>query len=991
MIRHAVTRPVSTLTAVGALVALGLFSLFQLPVSLLPRLERPTIRVTIEAPTWSRENLLERVVEPMEPRLLSVKGATSVRSLVRDGRAVLFLESDWFVDSDRFHIEVERRLADLRRDADVETTVELRPADRFPVAEVAVTGGDSAGARTAFVRDLLQPEISSLQGVSQVEAVGLTPRRVVVRPWAAELAARGMTAADLEQRLRLVGVPFPTGEARRGARVSPLVIEEDVHSLRELRRLPIGRRNGARLGDVAEVGVETVTTGQFARVDGQSAVLVRVFRAPGANGIALVNRVRKLVDTLDHQHREAHVAVVRDRSAEIVYALGLLGLAALIGLVTGALILRLTLGSWRHALTLAAIVPGAGLASFTAFYFFHISLNLISLSGLGLAIGLLVDSAIVVLEAIENARATGEEEPAVQGTRKVAGAVVAAFLTTAVVFLPLIYLTGLARAFFGIQAFVIVTSLLFALLLSLTLTPVLNRRAKTGTPRAATGLTSYRSMVANAIEHPRVVFLLATLLVGGGALLLPQLPRELMPTGRSREVQVQYYLPGTLGPVHRSDLGERLVHRVSGMVARFHPESVIASQAAAAPLSAPDDPDGEIVMRFGEAAVARRALAKLQHSDLGVPGVLAQATLHPTALLEAAQRAGGRYEILVTAGTPTESRTTARRLLERLRQTNGLQIAPDSMLEEQPLLRFDLTAAGDGAIDPATLRNQVSAGLGEKSAGRATIPGVEPEILLRPTQAPRLEALPVKGSSGKDVVPLGTWASLREDRQPKVVERQDGHWASRIAVLRPDPAGMAKLQQLVNGTSWGVGTSVHLGGEAWELQRSFRQLTFLLVLSLLLVLFTVTALYESLTVSLVIMATIPLGLAGAVGLLFASGQTLNVMSFLGLVLLAGIVVNNSIVLIHRAEQLRKAGDDLRQAVMLAATERYRPILITTLTTLAGMIPLAMLGGEGVELRRALSLAVVGGLVTSTAASLLLVPTLYYVVHRQRGAASQADG
>lgn len=981
MIRAAVTHPVATFTAVGALVAVGVFSLLHLPVSLLPRLERPVARISIESHGSSREHLLEHVVEPLEPRLLSIEGAIGVRSLVVDGRAVLHLQSDWFVDPDQLLIDVDRRLSNLGNDPTLQYTVELRPADRSPAVAVVVTGAD-ASARTAFVQHLLVPELGSLQGVARVEPVGLSPRHVVVRPNGAQLTAHEMTAADLLDRLRSVGVPLPVGKARRGARVSPLVVEQAVESLGELRRLPLGGPGGPELGDVAKVDLETVATGSFARMDGEDAVLLRIYRAQGSNGIALVARVRRTIEQLDGREHRFHLGVVDDRSSEIIEALELLGLAALIGLVAGALVLRLLLGTWRHALALAAIVPGAGLASFVAFYVSNLSLNLISLSGLGLAVGLLVDSAIVVVEAIESARAAGEEEPAVRGTQRVAGAVVAAFLTTAVVFLPLIYLTGLARAFFGIQAFAIVTSLLFALLLSLTLTPVLNRGSRRAARAGAPGLAGYRRALDWAVEHPAAVSIAALTLVAAGVVVVLALPRELMPAGTAREVDVAYNLPSSLDNRQQEALGKRLARLVARTATPFQPRSVLDAQAPVDPLAEPDRPAGEMLLRFADPRTARRALSRLQRPDVALAGVPVDARLRSTALQEAARWAGGRYEVLASAETREATARLEGRVRALLQEIPGVRVSEPPTSRSQTALRMELDPLATGLIEPEDLRRQISAGLGDEDAGWVEMPGVEPGIVLAPTETPGLTLLPVVGRGQAGVVPAGAWTRLVGSARQEVADRQDGRWTARIPVGRMSEAARRSLERKLGSLSEPQGETVHLGGEAWELQRSFRQLSLLLALSLLLVFLTVTALYESVAVSAVVLATIPPGLAGALLLLAATGQTLNVMSFLGLVLLAGMVVNNSIVLVHRAEQLRKEGEELGDAVRDAAAERYRPILMTTLTTLVGMIPLAALGGQGVELRRALSLAVVGGLATSTLASLLLVPALYRSVRRR---------
>ncbi|HEX3555444.1 MAG TPA: efflux RND transporter permease subunit, partial [Thermoanaerobaculia bacterium] len=483
MIRRAIERPVSTLLGALTVVVLGVFSLLRLPVSLLPALERPSLILTAAASGYAREEVLERITRPLEQRLGALAGVTAVRSTTGDGWARVRIESEWQTDADRLRIEAERRIAGLEV-AGATLTVELAAGDPEPIAEVAVFGG-SGTARAAFTREVLAPELARLEGAGRVETLGLAPLHPVVRPHAAALAARGLTAADLVARLRSVGAAVAAGRARAGAVARPLLVREDATSLDALRALRIaGPRGESVLGDVAEVGLEEVRDDSFFRLGGREGTLVRVFRAPEANAVALAARVRERVAALSRRSASGlKVEVAADRSAEVVAALKELGIAALLGLGLGVAVLRFLLGRWRPTFALAVAVPASLLAAFSGFHLAGLSLDVVSLAGLALAAGLLVDSSIVVLESIETARARGEEDPEIAGARQIALPVIAGFLATAVVFLPLIYLKGLARAFFGAQAFAIVASLAASLLFSLTVTPVLARSRGSRRPR----------------------------------------------------------------------------------------------------------------------------------------------------------------------------------------------------------------------------------------------------------------------------------------------------------------------------------------------------------------------------------------------------------------------------------------------------------------------------------------------------------------------------
>ncbi len=995
MIRRAIERPVSTLLGALTVVVLGVFSLLRLPVSLLPALERPALEITATAPGSAREELLERVTRPLEQRLTAVSGVTAVRSSTGDGFARVRVESEWQTDPDRLRIEAERRLAGLEATG-VTLAVELVAGDAEPIVEVAVFDGPSdnksGAARTAFTREVLVPELARLDGAGRIETLGLAPLHPVVRPRAAALAARGLTPSDLVARLKPVGTAVAAGRARAGAAVRPLLVREDASSLDALRALRLqGPKGESVLGDVAGVSLEEVRDGSFFRLAGREGTLVRVFRAPEANAVALAARVRERTAELGKRAAAGlRVQVVADRSAEVAAALRTMGLAALIGLALGVAVLRLMLGSWRPTLALAVAVPASMLATFSAFHLCGVPLDVVSLAGLALAAGMLVDSSVVVLESIATVRARGESDPEVEpevaGTKQIALPVVAGFLATAVVFLPLVYLQGLARAFFGAQAFAIVASLAASLLFSLTVTPVLARDRRAGGARGRTpGRAAYLRLLDGALARPAAPVLAALAATAMALLALAVLPRELVPDAETRDLVVRYRLSSDLAPEAARRLGGIVETRTAAVAGAQ--VGRLAWQSSESDLSAGDAGEtGRIELRFADPASAARARKKLRAALSRLPDVEVWVEPRTSAFLQSIERAGRRLEVVASAATPERATALARRVEERLGGAAGLREAGLRRDRDRAalLLSWDVPRLAALGADRDQLEQQVRAALGEQTAGRARIDGVEPGIVVRPTQQEDPALLPVLANGkadGPGVLPLGALARFDAGSRPPVLEREDGLAAVRLAF--DGALGNLDPEALLRGVARAADEQVAPGGQALELRRAFGQLRLALSLSLLLVFLAVAALYESLTTPLVVMTTVPVALGGALGLLAAAGQTLNVLSFLGLILLAGIVVNNAIVLVHRIEDHLRAGSAVDAAVHQAGAERYRPILMTTLTTVAGMLPLALLGGEGVELRRSLALAVIGGMTLSTFASLLLVPVLYRFVHRAR--------
>ncbi|HEX6863157.1 MAG TPA: efflux RND transporter permease subunit, partial [Thermoanaerobaculia bacterium] len=683
-------------------------------------------------------------------------------------------------------------------------------------------------------------------------------------------------------------------------------VREDVASLDALRAVRVDQ---SYLGDVARVGLEEVEDGTFFRLDGEEGVLVRVFRAPEANAVALARSVRERVGELAGRTGSGpRPRVVSDRSGEVVAALGELGLAALIGIALGAAVLRVLLGRWRPTFAMMVVVPASLLTSFAGFHLAGASLDVVSLAGLALAAGMLVDSAIVVLESIETARAAGDPSPAVTGTKEVALPVIASFLTSAVVFLPLIYLEGLARAFFGVQAFAIVVSQAASLLFSLTVTPVLsgNRPARQDAGRSP-GRRAYLGLLDAALARPGLTVLAGTATALVAVLALAVLPSELVPDAASKELVVRYRLAPDLSPEAARTLGLQVADVGAGLAPAR--EGVNPSPTSLATQLAEDESreeTGRVILSFSSPDEARRARKTLAAALSRLPDVEVWVEPRTSAFVEPIERAGRRLEVVATAATPEKAKALAGQVRERLGETPGLREVALRRNRPQPalLLTWDTTRLARLGADRGRIEEQVRQGLGEQAAGRIRMDGVEPEVLVRSSeQDPELLPVGVPGIA-PNPVPLRALARLDPGLRPAVLERLDGRPAERLVF-----EGEARNPEALLS-----GLPVALEGQALELGRAFSQLRLALALSLLLVFLTVAALYESFRLPLVIMATVPVALGGALGLLAITGQTLNVLSFLGLILLAGVVVNNAIVLVHRIHERAGRGEVMDEAI-----------------------------------------------------------------------------
>lgn len=989
-------RPVAVAIFVITLVVLGFFSLLRLPVALLPALERPRIEITLEARELERRQWLEEMIEPLERRLAPLPGVANISSHIDDGRVRLELEGEWQADPDRLLVEVERVLAAFPAGRLEAALTRAAPPDARPVLRLAILPRPGTPADllaiTTFVDSVLLPELGHLPGVGELRRRGGVRQEIRIEPRFAELAARSLPVSALADRLRGSGTSTPLGEVRHGGDRHTLRLGRQIESLESLATLSLG--DGLVLADVADLRRIEEPEGSLVFVGPQPAVVVDVFRARGANAVLLAQKTHALLAELEKgpgQHPA--LVVLDDTSTEVVGSLGGLGSSLLLGLVLGAALLRLGLGRLRPTLALIVVVPCSILASFAAFFVFGVPLDVVSLAGLALASGMLVDSSVVVLEAIATARTEGASDPRLKGTRQVAMPLFASFLTTAVVFLPLLYLEGMARAFFGAQAFAIAASLGLSLIFSLTLTPLLCGRLDRldlGEGGTHFGAASYRRRLHQELGRPARVLLTALVLTGLGAALVWVLPKTLMPEGLRRHLHIALVTDAATPEEAKT----KLAAIAAGIAAAtpdqlFEAELVVPGPARSAlsRRSFLEEGRGRVLISFPDPETLEKAEPGIGAALAAIPGTVATARRERGALAAFADELGAGLELRVLAADDNRSAALAATLTAKL-QTASFGVRPALFAARRAVeLHFEHLRGPEAR---AAAENELRALLGGESLGQIHLLGLAGELRLQPSPGSPLELLPVPlpvvstekdpDAEGKSqrLVPLSALARLAEKEREPPLERTGGRASRHLRVDAP-LAQRAAVEALIAELPLAAGEEIALVGQTGELAKTFGELELALSLGLLLVFLSIAALYESLRLALVVMATVPAALGGAFFALVIAGSTLDVFSFLGLLLIAGIVVNNAIVLIDRAEARRAAGQATDEAILGAAGDRYRPILMTTATTLLGLLPMALLGGEGAELRRSLALALAGGLATSWLAVLFVLPALYLLV------------
>jgi len=1032
----------------------GFIALRDLKVNLLPDLSYPTLTVRTEYTGAAPTEIENLITEPVEEAVGVVKNLRRLRSVSRTGQSDVILEFAWGTDMDRAGIEVRDKLELLRLPLEAEKPVLLRfDPSTEPIMRLGLAGrADSSGFDVAELKDLrryadetLKKRLEPVDGVAAVKVSGGLEDEVQVLLDPQKLARLNLTPARVIERLKQENINISGGAIDEGNQRFLVRTVNQFASVDQMQELLVAVDQGVpvRLRDVASVGQGFKEREAIIRMDGREAVELAVYKEGDANTVAAAAGVREQIERLrENLPANASLITVDDQSVFIQNSLDEVSSAALMGGLLAVLIIFFFLRDGWSTFVIAVSLPVSIIATFFFMQQVGLSLNVMSLGGLALATGMVVDDSIVVLESIAKARerGLGVIEAAIVGASEVRLAVVASTLTTVAVFFPLVFVEGVAGQLFGDQALTVSIAVIISTVVAMALVPMLaslKSPAPLGYPEdpkdvdlqrswwqrlryrsvyatlrvwlfigrivgallGAIGRvvlkpydwleSAYRRALPKALARPVPVLLASTLAFLCSLMLVPGLGMDLIPQLAQGRFEMTVKLPpGTplaesdavvreLQRRHADDPRVRTIHGVSGSGTRLDANPTESGENIGKLLivladGAGDNAEADLTEALRESADAwPRAEVKFSR-----PQLFSFATP-----LEIEIR-GYDLERLKQAG---------QELAARLQADDRYADVKSTVEQGFPEIQVVFDAERAAALNLTTrqIADQVVRQVRGEVATRYSFRNRKIDVLVRAEESARASAadigqLIVNPESDRPVR-LSAVAQVLSTEGPSEIHRVD---QERVAVvsanLRYGDLGtaVANIEQMLAEAPLAAGVDVHIGGQNEELQASVNSLVFALVLAIFMVYLVMASQFESLLHPFVIMFTIPLAAVGAILALKLTGSGLSVVVFIGLILLAGIVVKNAIVLIDRVNQLRENGVPKMQAVVDGSHERLRPIVMTTLTTLFGFLPLAMGGGEGAEVRAPMAITVIGGLLVSTLLTLLVIPVVYALLDRK---------
>jgi hydrophobic/amphiphilic exporter-1 (mainly G- bacteria), HAE1 family len=1021
-----VNRPIMIYMFISVLLLLGGVAFSRLPVDLMPETQNPTISIRADYPGVAPEEMENMVTRPMEATLSSAPGIYRISSTSSEGSSNIRIQFDWSVNIDEAANELRTRLDRIRgslpEGVQPPTMFKFDTA-QFPIMFLAVSGDkDPRELRTLLEKDI-QPKLERVPGVAAVDIRGGLRREIHVKLSIEKLRSYNLSVNQVVNILRQENQNRPVGPMEEGKYEVLLRTQGEFKNVGEIQNVVVAARGGRPiyLRDVAEVSDTHEEIRQVVRIDDKPGVRFSIRKQSGSNTVTVAEGVIAELERIQKSFPGITIWPVFDSSKFITRSINNLRESAISGGLLAILALLLFLRNFRSTMIVAVSIPITVVGTFLLMYAGGFTLNTMSFGALALGVGMIVDNAIVIIENVFRHREGGQThaEAAISGTTEVAAPLVASTLTSVAVFVPLVFLGGMTGIMFKQLAYIVGFSQLFSLIIGLTLVPVLCSKYLRVRPpdagrhpwmakiiqvsgRALDGLDEqYQRAIHWSLSHRKTVVFGAMLLFAGSLFLIPFIGFEMMPESDEGEIRVSLEMaPGT-----RVEVTDDLSKRIEQIIKREVPEmkhlmSEVGGGGFMSSSMHVSDLRVQLVDMNQRKRTSQEIVNALRPKLNLMPGmtVRVRSSSGNMGMRMGQSQGGERVSVEIRGYEMAVAADIGRNVKDIIDAVPGITDSQVSRREGMPemLIEVDRAKAASLGLNASDIADTLETVIGGRRASQFRQEGEEFNILVRLNEEQRanigqLPLVTVLTPSGQSV-PIGDLVKATRREGPVSIERQDQERLVRVTAgyaNRDLGSIMRDIDQRLAQVRLPSGFSFYYGGEYEEQQQSFRELLFCLILAVVLVYMVMAAQFESLRDPLIILFSIPLAAIGVALALFLTDTTFNIQAFIGAILLAGIAVNNAIVLIDYTNLLRHRDKLLlRHAVELAGRRRLRPILMTTLSTILGLIPMSLGFGEGAEVQAPMARVVIGGMLTSTLITLLFIPTIYTIIE-ERGQREKA--
>ena len=1033
LIRIAVGNPVTILMMVLAIGLLGKISYDKLSVDLLPDLNNPKLFVEINAGERPPEEVEKQFVQRMESMAIRGEDVVGVSSVIKAGTARMTVEYAWNKDMDEAFLDLQKAMNSFSQD---DAISELKITQNDPNTDPIMLVGMSHQSITNMAElrkvadSYVRNELVRVEGIADVILSGDEVSRLVIKTDPYRLDAYGLSTGTLsskiqEENQRISGgrvTEMGTGYIVSG--VNMLATEEDFGNIivgyketeangggsvavssefAPINKAPIYMR------DVADIYFENSEPDNIVRINGMRCIGLSIYKEMRFNTVHAVAGVTERLNEIEKALPGYRFDVVSNQGTFITESIGEVKNSAVLGVILAVIVLYVFLRRVKVTLIISLAIPISIIATFNLMYFGGLTLNIMTLGGLALGAGMLVDNAIVVIESIfrNQEKGLGLKDAVIQGTSEVGSAVIASTLTTIVVFLPIVYLQGASGELFKDQAWTVTFSLVSSLFVAILVIPTLYERIfrKQDTTKSKGEQSEdeyvpegklvgwYSQWLVRILDNRWMVVIGSVVLVIGTCLILPFIGTEFMPKAESNSLSIQVRMnEGT-----RLNRTAQAVAGIEELIFNLTQDSMCVVYSHIGPGETGGDEifEGENTARMKvllspQSQCSPEKLTELLSAYTQDVEGLELAFLQEESSLGALLGSEDAPVVVEIKGEELDEMANITEIVkERMMQIDGLFNVMSSVEDGAPemVLTVNRAIAGMNNLNVSSIVSQIQEQLSGISAGQMDYKGEMRDIMI---QVPEITLSQLSGmtiTGGEQKFRLLELVDIRKDVAPKEIYRRNQNRIAKVTAGLEDGYSLSEVATVIRESLKDIELPVNYGitvtGEEEKRQESMGGLVLALVLSVILVYMVMASQFESLLHPFTILLTIPLALVGAVLLFFVTGTTINIMGVIGVIMLSGIAVNNSIILVDRINQIKGDYDRLTDAIVVAASQRIRPILMTSLTTILSLLPMAITFGEGASLRAPMAIAVIGGLVTSTLLSLVVIPCVYYLLEQMK--------
>ena len=1000
-IKHRVT----TIMACVMITVFGIMGFNTLPLALMPDIEFPMAVVYSTytgAGPQEVENLLTRT---LESACASVSGMEEMQSVSSEGMSIVMVTFADGTNMDNALVDLREKIdlvkSYLPEDASAPVVMSIN-VDSLPVVQIGLKGTSLSGLQT-IAEDTISPSLERIDGVASVDILGGYSNEVAVETHSEKLAGYGLSISYIAQILTAENIALPGGDVNSGANTITVRTDGEFSSVEDVANclIPLQTGGTVRLGEIADVYLKPQEQETIAKVDGEPCVILSVNKQSGVNTVQTALRVQEALDEITEENPTLDWVLLMDQSDFINLAVDSAISNILLGVLLAAIVLYVFLRDWGATLVISVAMPLCIITVFLVMQLLDITMNMMSLGGVAMGVGMIVDNSIVVLENIFHYRSDGYSnyESCAQGTGEVALSISASTLTTVAVFLPIGLSEGMVGMFFSDFCLTICTLMLTSLVVALTIVPLLsyfllgrgNKNLKVISTAMSAGKKAtkfnqwYGKQLSYFIRHRGTAMLvtLGLVVVFGASIFLAGF--ELIPDIDQNTVSVTAELP--VGA--ETDEAEHIAEAVVEVVLETVPEaeSIYYTTGGGTLSQLTGDSGTTVTMNLvdrGDRDRSAAEIAKQLRVDLAeIAG--AQLSVSSAGVLDLDSLTGDAIQVTLTGNDYDALTAAADELAAQIAELPDAVEVTTSASEQVPEVEITLKRdiAAQYGLTAATVGSAVRSQLTGTTATTLKIDGEEIDVVVRGDSAvgaslDNLRSLPITTPLGTDI-PLSMVAEIEVVMAPQSISREN---QSRTVTITggsasDDSAGIAEaVETIVEAYDAPEGITVELSGENEEMIQAFRDLGYALAVAIGLVFFVLASQFESFLMPIIVMMILPVGLIGSLSTLPIFGMKVSMISFVGVIMLAGVVVNSSIVLVDYINIRRGRGEEKEEAILKACPRRVRPVLMTTLTTVLGLLPMAFGMGEGSEIMMPMAIVMITGLVVSTVVTLLFTPVYY---------------